>query len=207
MDGYYNGHTVWMSDGTVKWEEGMVIQGVIQGSVLSREYDVENLTKGEVIKGDDLKISVKVSSDFEKSESSSGIRVYIEPEDIEGDWVTVKVNVLGNLNEAEKAFLRMVDKKRQEGKDISENETLRYESLVTEKMHILEVLSMGKPVDYLLPESGEKYGGVYYHNFMNGIDEIQVMFDSMQDGKEIFPLNMQLRKYKPKKVEFSIKVE
>lgn len=203
----YDGHAVWMSDGAVKWEEGMVIQGVIQGPVLTREYEVENLSKSESIKGDDLEISVKVSSDVEKVKSSSGVGVYFEPENIDCNWVMVKVDILNNLNETENTFLQMIDKKRQEGKDIPENEKLRYESLITEKMDKLEVLSMGKPVSYHIPESGKKYGGISSHYFTNGIDEIQVMFDSMQDGKEIFPLNMQLRRYEPKKAQFSVKIE
>lgn len=219
----YPGRIEWISDGPVGLNDQFTIKGTIQGLLLRREYQVDNLQMDSTIKNHDLAVGVyKASVEFD---DKPVLGVYWVPDTVEGDWMCVEIETHGLLSEEEKKFIRGIEDKKKKGVYPSREIMEKYETLAKEKMSILRVVSIGKPAfekqaddDFFDTVFGRnlpaiiveeanylrKYKGVDLFNYRYSADATEVFFDSVQDGEIVFPIGIHIRKYQPAKIEFNV---
>lgn len=217
----YPGRIEWISDSPVEWNDKIIVKGVVQGRLLHREYQVDNLQYDSTIKAHDLRVQVYKTCRAVGDNPEFGIH-WVPDTTAEGDWMCIDIETQGLLSKEEKKFISEIEGKKAKGQDISKAITEKYESLVKEQTSMLRVTSIGKPViekhldDFFDTVFGQnlpakklehtdyvrQYEGIDPIYCRYNIDATKIFLDGIQNDEGVFPIGLHIREYRPAQVEF-----
>ncbi|MBN1294810.1 MAG: hypothetical protein JXB48_23440 [Candidatus Latescibacteria bacterium] len=221
----------WVSSEPVKYREGMTIKGKIKGSVLTKRYVIYGIQADSFCEFDNLTLRVqkedvpgKMPRAYKSPYDFGRIRTYIQDE-IAGDWMCIHIkfrDIADKLTTDEQLFMKnTLARYTQTDEDtISPADKKKYNALYEKIPFLLpRWLSPIDESEKKYYEAGDAFNRLVYTNdFMLELcDEAierwsfpslstDIYFDSVQEGKPVFPLKMELLKYEVAEYEFSIPI-
>ncbi|MCK4999843.1 MAG: formylglycine-generating enzyme family protein [Anaerohalosphaera sp.] len=170
----------WLSNEAIKWKDGMEIRGVIKGKVASQVYRITGLSKNSNLKDQDLNIQVHNNA------PAKNYRMWgLDDKDRHRMWC-VAVAIENDLNQDDLSFVKRAE---------DDYYNLSDELVGTDKYkRIKKETTTVKANIENLPSCG----------VANRIDRSEVYFDSLQGGKDLFPIDLKVVRYEQSELKFAI---